>query len=57
MYQHLEINPTKPNYKGYRVIDLVEPNRNLVEGIGEAKLSEIKKLKKAITKVLAPVKK
>lgn len=39
-------------YKGYAIIDPANPALNLVSGIGEIKLNEYRKLKKAISKVI-----
>lgn len=39
-------------FKGYAIVDPTNPTVNMVSGIGEIKLNEYRKLKKAITKVI-----
>jgi hypothetical protein len=51
-YRKLNIERINLPKKQYMVIDVTDPKTNLVSGIGEAYLSELRKLKKIILKLL-----
>lgn len=52
VYEKLNINPTFEIKHKYMILDVANPNNNLVEGINEILLNEYRKLKKALSKLV-----